>query len=112
MEALLKSSREGVTVTKCTGGMDGVECATNGVFDFVLLDLRLDGEDGLDVLADLRKVQPRLPVIVLSGQGGGPDIVAAVRAGAIGYITKTGLLHVGIWPAIDRAMIKCAPKKN
>jgi len=58
--------------------------------DIVLLDLDLDGTCGLDLLADLEEAGTRPRVIVLSGSKRTCDIVAALRAGVEGWITKDG----------------------
>lgn len=58
--------------------------------DIVLLDLDLDGTCGLDLLPDLEEAGTRPRVIVLSGSKRTSDIVAALRAGVEGWITKDG----------------------
>jgi DNA-binding NarL/FixJ family response regulator len=58
--------------------------------DIVLLDLDLDGTCGLDLLPDLEEAGTRPRVIVLSGSKRTGDIVAALRAGVEGWITKDG----------------------
>ena len=58
--------------------------------DIVLLDLDLDGTCGLDLLPDLEEAGTRPRVIVLSGSKRTCDIVAALRAGVDGWITKDG----------------------
>ena len=56
--------------------------------DVVLLDLGLPDIDGLDVLASLRRLEPRLPVIVLTARDEVADTVAALDAGADDYLSK------------------------
>ena len=55
----------------------------------VLLDLALPGAHGLDLLAELRRNFPRLPIVVLSATHDRPTIGAALTAGARGFIAKT-----------------------
>src|ERR1700687_1075599 len=55
----------------------------------VLLDLALPGAHGLDLLAELRRTFPRLPVVVLSATHDRATIGAALAAGARGFIAKT-----------------------
>jgi len=55
----------------------------------VLLDLALPGAHGLDLLADLRRAYPRLPIIVLSATHDRATIGGALAAGARGFIAKT-----------------------
>src|SRR6185369_3057374 len=55
----------------------------------VLLDLALPGAHGLDLLAELRRAYPRLPIVVLSATHDRATIGAALTAGARGFIAKT-----------------------
>ena len=55
----------------------------------VLLDLTLPGAHGLDLLAQLRRDFPLLPVVVLSATHDRATVGAAMAAGAQGYIAKT-----------------------
>lgn len=58
--------------------------------DIILLDIKMPGRDGLDVLKDLRKQYPRLPVLVLSMCQEEQYGVRALYLGAAGYLTKGG----------------------
>ena len=55
----------------------------------VLLDLTLPGARGLNLLAELRRDRPLLPVIVLSATHDSETVGAAIAAGARGFIAKT-----------------------
>lgn len=55
----------------------------------VLLDLALPGAHGLDLLAELRRSFPRLPLVVLSATHDRATIGAALAAGARGFVAKT-----------------------
>jgi len=55
----------------------------------VLLDLALPGAHGLDLLAELRRLYPRLPIVVLSATHDRATVGAALTAGARGFIAKT-----------------------
>ena len=57
--------------------------------DLILLDLTLPGAHGLDLLAELRRDHPRVPVVVLSATHDRATVGAALAAGAQGYIAKT-----------------------
>lgn len=103
---LVQDGRHDVSVTQCHGGADGVSCVNQNLFDCVLLDIRLDGEDGLDVLHDLHLARPNLPIIILTGQGSEQAPNKASLAGAAHYLTKRGLTGVTLWAAIDRVIIQ------
>lgn len=57
-------------------------------WEIVLLDLNLPGRGGLEVLADLKVMQPSLPVLVLSMHPEAEFAVRVLKAGAAGYLTK------------------------
>jgi DNA-binding NarL/FixJ family response regulator len=56
--------------------------------DVVLLDLALPGMDGVESIARLARLAPEIPVIVFSAHDDDDSILAAVRAGARGYVVK------------------------
>lgn len=60
----------------------------DGSFDAVLLDVRLPGADGLRCLAEIRKLQPELPVLMFSAYAMPSYLARALTLGANGYLTK------------------------
>lgn len=58
--------------------------------DMVLLDISLPGQNGLDVLKEIKAEHPQLPVLMLSMHPEEHYAVRAIRAGASGYLTKSG----------------------
>lgn len=54
----------------------------------VILDISLPGGSGLDLLADIRKARPELPVLILTVHSEDQYAVRAIRAGAAGFLTK------------------------
>jgi two-component system response regulator HydG len=56
--------------------------------DVVITDLRMKSVDGLDVLSGIKRVDPTVPVIVMTAFGGIDSAVEAMRRGAFHYITK------------------------
>ncbi|HTL18232.1 MAG TPA: sigma-54 dependent transcriptional regulator [Patescibacteria group bacterium] len=59
-----------------------------GKFDAVLLDLNLGAEKGLDILEQILKRQPNLPVIIFTAQGSVKNAVEAMRRGAVDFLEK------------------------
>ena len=64
------------------------ERITEGGFDIALLDLKLDGGTGIELMKSLREVDPDLPVIILTAYGTIESAVEAMKEGAYSYLTK------------------------
>ena len=75
-------------VLEAPNGKVGLERADAERPDAVILDLRLPGLDGLSVLVQLRKAQPTLPVVLLTGHADVKTAVRATQLGAFDYLTK------------------------
>ncbi len=56
--------------------------------DVILLDLRLPGMDGIQVIKALKQEFPNVRIVVLSSYGGGDDVTHAIQSGAAGYVLK------------------------
>ena len=69
-------------------GMEGLRLASGGRYDIIVLDLRLPGMNGFEMLRTLRDRGNTTPVLVLTAQDSVDFKVQALRAGADDYITK------------------------
>jgi two-component system copper resistance phosphate regulon response regulator CusR len=78
----------GFTVEVAERGDEALELARSDRFDLVILDLGLPGMDGFDVLRELRRVNERVPVVILTARENVRDTVAGLEGGADDYITK------------------------
>jgi two-component system, OmpR family, response regulator RpaB len=78
----------GYPVSEAADGDAGLEAALRRDVGLVLLDLLLPRRDGLDVLAELRKARPNLPVIILTARGSEEDRVRGLKMGADDYVVK------------------------
>ena len=76
------------TVDLVTDGDEGERLAKSQPYDMVILDLRLPGRSGLDVLRNLRARGFERPVLVLTAQDAVDAKVETLRAGADDYVTK------------------------
>jgi DNA-binding response OmpR family regulator len=80
--------RDGYHVTTASDGAAALRWLDAGHADLVVLDLMLPSVDGLSVLAQVRKADADLPVIVLTARGEEPDRVLGLELGADDYIVK------------------------
>jgi DNA-binding response OmpR family regulator len=77
----------GLAVIHVADGRRGLEEASSGRFDAVLLDLMLPGKDGLEVCRQLR-ARSDVPIIVLTARGEEADRVMGLELGADDYLAK------------------------
>jgi DNA-binding NarL/FixJ family response regulator len=70
-------------------GSDAVERARELAPDLVLLDLTMPGTDGLTALPRIRDAAPSCEIVVLTASGTEENLLAAIRAGAAGYLLKS-----------------------
>jgi len=78
----------GYEVVEAESGAAGLRSLTDESPDLLLLDMKLPDAKGTDVLEDLRKNWPELPVIMITAFGVIEDVVTAMRRGAYDFITK------------------------
>lgn len=71
-----------------TSGNSGLISIRQREHDLMLLDITLPEMDGLEVLGEVKKIRPTLPVIMLTAVEKIPTIVASIRLGAYDYVTK------------------------
>ncbi|MGF2736333.1 EAL domain-containing response regulator [Marinobacter sp. DUT-1] len=81
-------SSQGYEVTEAEGGERACELIDQHSFDLALLDLRMPGVDGFDVMAELTDKQPDCGTIVVSGESSFAAVSRALRRGALDYIRK------------------------
>lgn len=88
LESRLGRVSELLIVGRAESGEQALEAAQRTQPDVVLMDLRMPGIGGLAAVAQLKKLHPRLPVVVLTVSESEQDVLEAVLAGAAGYLTK------------------------
>lgn len=79
---------EGYRIEEASGGEEALERLSKGGIDLMLLDVKMQGMDGMDVLQALQDREQELPVIVISGHGSIELAVEATRKGAIDFLEK------------------------
>jgi DNA-binding NtrC family response regulator len=88
--ATLKKRLEmrGLEVTAATNGADALEAAAATSFDIALLDLKMPGMDGEEVLARLKERDPHVEVVILTGHGSLESAVRTTKLGSHAYLPK------------------------
>ena len=79
---------EGLKVTTCTNGADGIKQFESGDFSVVISDIKIPGMSGMDVLKKVKERNEEAVVILITAYGTIKNAVEAVRMGAADYLTK------------------------
>ena len=79
---------DGFSVSTAANGLAGIELARRESFHVVLLDLRMPGMYGMEVLQKLRQESPNAMVIVITGYATIESAVKAIKQGAYDYLPK------------------------
>lgn len=80
--------RMGHEVTVCPDGAAALKALEKGSYDAALLDLRMPGLTGIEVLGKIRQISPETQVVILTGHATVDTAVQALRLGAFDYLTK------------------------
>src|SRR5512141_31372 len=85
---ILAKSFPGIDVEEAADGRKALALAEKGSYALVLLDISMPGRTGLEVLKEVKRLRPGVPVLILSMHPEEEYAVRAFRAGASGYLTK------------------------
>ena len=90
IQALLTEllTREGYQVTTASDGQQAVDLLERERFDLVITDLVMPGLNGIEVLMAAKRIDPRFPVVVMTGYPSVETVTRLIRLGAGDYITK------------------------
>ena len=81
-------SGEGYDVESCSSGFGALECLQKKEFQLVITDLKMPGMSGIDLLKNVKILQPGTPVILITGYACVDTAVDAMKNGACDYISK------------------------
>lgn len=84
----LSMERRGFQVFPAEGIEEGALIAANEKPQFAVLDMKLADGNGLDLVPTLRRINPDMRIVILTGYGNIASAVAAVKAGAVDFLAK------------------------
>lgn len=99
---LQKSGSDKYRIHEAESGDEGKNYI--GEASCILLDYSMPGNNGIDVLKEIRQTHPFIPVIMLTGQGNEAIAVAAIQSGAQSYIAKSSITIENLPRMIEEAI--------
>jgi len=88
IKQILTGQDDMVVEDEAGNGQEVINSITKKHFDLILLDISMPGRSGLEILEEIKTIQPKLPVLILSMHPEEQYAVRTLRAGAAGYLTK------------------------
>ena len=86
--SVLNASSDLRVVGEAGNGAEVLRSIRDVPFDVLLLDVSMPGKSGLDLMRQIRKDNPRLPILIVSSHPEDQYALRAIKAGASGYVTK------------------------
>lgn len=83
-----RMEKRGFIVTKALSGSLALQLLRKTDCNLVVLDLKIEDMDGIEILKILKKMAPEIPVIMLSGHGSEEEAKKGIDLGAFDYVTK------------------------
>lgn len=110
----LNFRQRGLDCVWAANGTDALREVRNGAVSLVLLDLSLGAENGIDIMRDILRENPSLPVIIITGYGTFEAAVKAVKLGASDFLAKPlefGKLYAAVTDAM-RAPVESSARST
>ena len=99
--------KKGYTIYSASSGKEGISLVHNKLIDIVISDYRMPDKTGLEVLEDVKKINPEISFVILTAYGSVENAVKAMRLGAFDYMSKPVDLD-----ELDLMMEKIIENKN
>ncbi len=88
LKEILREAAENTLVGEASNGQEALDQVQAGAWDVVVLDITMPGQNGLEVLKQLKARHPKLPVLMLSMHSGYHYVMGSLKSGASGYLNK------------------------
>jgi len=80
--------KKGYKIFSASSGTEGIKAVQNNLIDIVLSDFKMPDKTGLEVLEEVKKINPEISFVILTAYGTIENAVKAMRLGAFDYISK------------------------
>ena len=85
---ILTEENETYQVEEAEDGSKGYEKIAQNDYDLVLCDIKMPKMDGVELLQEVKKIKPEIPIVMISGHGDMETAIQTMRLGAFDYISK------------------------
>jgi len=85
---ILSEENDTYQVDEAEDGAVGLDKIKNNDYDLVLCDIKMPKLDGVEVLEEVKKIKPEIPMVMISGHGDMETAIQTMRLGAFDYISK------------------------
>ena len=85
---ILSEENDSYQVDEAEDGVAGLDKIKNNDYDLVLCDIKMPKMDGVEVLEEVKKIKPEIPMVMISGHGDMETAIQTMRLGAFDYISK------------------------
>ena len=80
--------KKGYRIFSASSGNEGIKTVQNNIIDIILSDFKMPDKTGLEVLEEVKKINPEISFVILTAYGTIENAVKAMRLGAFDYISK------------------------
>jgi two-component system response regulator PilR (NtrC family) len=80
--------KEGYDITTVSTGKKAIEEVSGSRYDVVLTDIKMAGMDGMEVLREIKRIDPTMPVVIMTAYASQKTAIEAVNQGAFHYLIK------------------------
>jgi two-component system, OmpR family, response regulator len=89
LETLVKRlTKRGLNISMAESGKDGLKIIEKKAIDVAVLDVRMPGMDGIETLREIKKINPLMEVIMLTGHASVEVAIKGMELGAFDYLMK------------------------
>lgn len=81
-------ARKGCDISEASGGLEAIKRLEEDSIDLAVVDIKMQGMDGLELLARMKNYDPDLPVIIMTGYANVQNTVKALKSGASDFLCK------------------------
>ena len=100
----MQQSGMALAADEATSGAEALRLTDGGAYDCILLDYYLPGEDGIALIAELRRAAPDTPVVIFTGRGDEDIAVELMKFGAADYLPKASLTGERLAASVRHAL--------